>query len=249
MLSGDEDAVSELAERWRSRGRLVENDGNWGWFTHAQDRGNAGRLAEVASGVSFQEPRIPVVSISLVSRRAGSFAHPTIGWRTGVWDGALARWGGLAGRQRRRALLELGPDGVLGGAWRQCLVVAELAGDGGVAAPRVPESERPASRDAIVCRCARGALDAGMYRSIGRGCWRSPAPSRLDCRHMRSSASAIGWRARAGLASRRRLCGHDPPRVVQARSTGSSRSDSGGERRRTRERLRAASSERRADSL
>ena len=152
VLSGDEDAVLELAGSCEERGYRTRRLRVSHAFHSPRMDGMLEQLAEVAGGLSFAEPRIPIVSnvtgeaVSDELCRAEYWvrhARETVRFHDGV------RW--LAA-QGVRGLLELGPDGVLSAMSRECL--AELGrgegrgGSGGgergpVAAVPVLRGERP----------------------------------------------------------------------------------------------------------
>ena len=62
VLSGDEDAVSQLAGLWESRSRKTKRLRVSHAFHSHRMEGMLDRFAEVAAEVSFGSPRIPIVS-------------------------------------------------------------------------------------------------------------------------------------------------------------------------------------------
>jgi polyene macrolide polyketide synthase len=130
VLSGDEDAVSQLAEMWRERGRKTRRLTVSHAFHSPHMDGMLAQFAQVARTVSFAEPRIPIVSNVTGKIAAGELCDPaywvrqvreTVRFADGVHH--LSSAGG-------RYFLELGPDGVLSAIVREC-----LPGDEDVVAP------------------------------------------------------------------------------------------------------------------
>ena len=114
VLSGDEDAVSQLTELWEARSRKTKRlRVSHAFHSHHMDD-MLERFAEAATEVSFESPRIPIVS-NLTGEPVGADLLCTADyWVRHVRE--TVRFGdGIAwlGRQGVRCLLELGPDGVL----------------------------------------------------------------------------------------------------------------------------------------
>ncbi len=122
VLSGDEDAVLELAGVWGERGcrvkRLVVSHA----FHSPRMDGMLEEFADVARGLSFSEPSIPIVSNvtgEVVSAKEFCSAEYWVRHARGtVRFGDGVRW--LIG-QGVRSFLELGPDGALSGMVRECV--------------------------------------------------------------------------------------------------------------------------------
>ncbi len=121
VLSGDEAPTVELAARWAAQGRRTRRlRVSHAFHSPRMDRA-AEQLAEVARGLTFAEPRIPVVS-NVTGEAVTSewqtaeywvrHARETVRFADGV------RW---LYAQGVRGFLELGPDGVLSAATRECL--------------------------------------------------------------------------------------------------------------------------------
>jgi acyl transferase domain-containing protein/NADPH:quinone reductase-like Zn-dependent oxidoreductase/acyl carrier protein len=175
VLSGEESAVSELAESWREQGRKTKRLPVSHAFHSARMDAMLAELAEVAEGLSFAAPRIPIVS-NLTGEAAGEevctpaywvrHARETVRFSDGV------RW---LGTQGVKSFLELGPDGVLSAMCGDCLA-GELDAARGehearlVAAPmlRSERSESWAAMGALAELWVRGvevdwkAVFAGM---------------------------------------------------------------------------------------
>ena len=122
VVSGDEDAVSELIGAWEGRGARTKRLRVSHAFHSPRMDGMLEEFAEALEGVSFGEPRIPLVSNltgALASgeelRTAGywvSHVRETVRFADGV------RW--LAD-EGVRSFLELGPDGALSAMAHECL--------------------------------------------------------------------------------------------------------------------------------
>jgi acyl transferase domain-containing protein/NADPH:quinone reductase-like Zn-dependent oxidoreductase/acyl carrier protein len=128
VLSGDEDAVSELAEVWEARGRKIKRLRVSHAFHSRRMDEVLEDLALVAKEVVYGEPAIPVVS-----NVTGGLASAEQLCDPGYWvrhvretvrfcDGV--RWIGAQGVEN---FLELGPDGVLSAMVSDCLADRESA--------------------------------------------------------------------------------------------------------------------------
>ena len=141
VVSGDEDAVFELEGVWRERGRRVKRLVVSHAFHSPRMDAMLEEFAEIASGLSFCEPAIPVVS-NLVGEAVSAELCSAEYWvrhaRETVRFGDGVRWlcsKGVA------TFLELGPDGVLSAMVGECVdappavesvkAVPALRGDGG----------------------------------------------------------------------------------------------------------------------
>ena len=192
VLSGDQEEVLRLAHEWRQRGRKTKRLQVSHAFHSPRMDGMLEQFAEVASGLSFSQPEIPVVSNvtgrlwserAVLGRVLGGARAP---------HGALRRGRPLAGRPGRSQLPRAGPgrraqrDG--------CGVLVEVVGGegGGAAAPAtVLKAEHPEAHSLIAALAemwTRGvSVDwAAMLRRVGR--------SRSSFRRTPFSASATGWR-------------------------------------------------------
>jgi acyl transferase domain-containing protein/acyl carrier protein len=121
VLSGDEEPLLELAELWERRERKVKRLRVSHAFHSPRMEGMLEGFAEVARGVSFVPPRIPVVSNATGEPATEEICSPgywvrhvreTVRFADGV------RW--LDG-QEIGSFLEVGPDGVLSAMAMECL--------------------------------------------------------------------------------------------------------------------------------
>ncbi len=141
VLSGDEAPVLELAAAWERRGRRTRRLRVSHAFHSPRMQAMLEEFEQVAAGVSFGEPRIPIVSnvtgavVSQELCRAeywAQHARRTVRFADGV------RW---LYAQGARNFLELGPEGVLSAMVRDCLDDGEA-----LAAVSVLRGERPEAR-------------------------------------------------------------------------------------------------------
>ncbi|MFY7634064.1 type I polyketide synthase [Streptomyces sp. NY05-11A] len=170
VLSGDEDAVLAVAETFRARGRRTRRLSVSHAFHSPRMDGMLDAFREVAAGLSYSEPRIPVIS-NLTGRPAGAeeLASPdfwvrhvrgTVRFLDGVR--ALADAGATT-------FLEAGPGGALSALLTECLPDGE-------AIPLLPKDrpESPAVLDALARLHVRGvAVD-----------WSAGAGSVTSARHV-----------------------------------------------------------------
>ncbi|HTA14024.1 MAG TPA: type I polyketide synthase [Solirubrobacteraceae bacterium] len=122
VISGEEDAVLAVAEVWGERGRKTRRlRVSHAFHSHRMD-GMLEEFAQVVAGLSFSEPRIPVVS-NLTGKPLGAEQIGDPGYwvehvRRTVRFADGVRW--LAD-QGVDSFLELGPDGVLSAMCLDCL--------------------------------------------------------------------------------------------------------------------------------
>ncbi|MFI0481361.1 SDR family NAD(P)-dependent oxidoreductase [Actinomadura sp. 9N215] len=148
VVTGDEDAVAELAARWtrsggKARGLKVSHA-----FHSARIDPMLAEFTRVAEGLEFRPPRVPIVS-NLTGRLAGpdDLCAPEYWARHARMpvrfaDGLAALRDEGAGR-----FLELGPGGVLTGLVRSCL------DDGAVAVPALRDGR--SEPDAVLAALVR----------------------------------------------------------------------------------------------
>ena len=157
VVSGDEDAVLDLAGLWQERGRKTKRLQVSHAFHSPRMDAMLGEFAEVAGGLSFSSPRIPIVSNvsgALVSAEEICSAeywvrHVREPVRFFAGVRSLADLG-------VKGFLELGPDGVLSAMARDCLLEQQEGdqdgggGDDGDADGALDGAADPLRGDAIV---------------------------------------------------------------------------------------------------
>ncbi len=122
VLSGDEDAVLEVAGSWEQRGRSTKRLRVSHAFHSPRMDGMLQEFAEVASGLSFSQPQIPVVSNVTGEVLSGERICDPRHWvdqvRQTVRFASGVGW--LHDRGVRR-FLEIGPGSVLAAMCHECL--------------------------------------------------------------------------------------------------------------------------------
>nr|WP_229903197.1 type I polyketide synthase [Amycolatopsis bullii] len=122
VLSGETAAVEDVAARWLARGHQVKRLNTSHAFHSSLMEPMLAEFGEVLAGLTYHEPRIPVVS-----NLTGTVAEPGLLTDPGYWirqvRGTVRFADGVAelaasGVER---YLELGPDGVLTAMVRDCL--------------------------------------------------------------------------------------------------------------------------------
>ncbi len=122
VVSGDENALSEWAARWEEQGRKTTRLRVSHAFHSGLMEPMLAGFAQVAEGLSFAPPKIPIVSnltgvpVSEEEVRSPEYWVRHVRETVRFMDGI--RWLETAGVTR---FLELGPDGVLSAVARQCL--------------------------------------------------------------------------------------------------------------------------------
>ena len=177
VLSGDEDPVQELAQAWERRGRKVKRLRVSHAFHSPRMEGMLAEFLEVARSVSFQAPRVPVVS-NLTGAPAGEDLCTPEYWVRQVRETVRFAEGiGWLVDQGVGGFLELGPDGVLSAMALDCLREHDAGGTGpgggrGTAAAAVLRGGQPEGLSAVGALAelwTRGAsVDwAAMLRECG----------------------------------------------------------------------------------
>ncbi len=145
VISGDREPALELAHRWEQEGRKVKRLRVSHAFHSSHMDGMLDAFAELAGGLSFAEPRIPIVSnldgelLTLERMRDPRYWAEHVRHTVRFADGA--RW--LAS-QRVESFLELGPDGVLSTMVSECLTSdGDVATEEPVLALPLLRGERP----------------------------------------------------------------------------------------------------------
>ncbi|HWX45365.1 MAG TPA: SDR family NAD(P)-dependent oxidoreductase, partial [Solirubrobacteraceae bacterium] len=175
VLSGDEDAVLELARTWAERGRKTRRLQVSHAFHSPRMEAMLEQFAQVARSVDLCEPTIPVVSNITGEGISGREMCDPEYWvrhvREPVRFAAGMRW--LYGRGVR-SFLELGPEGVLSAICRECLADVPDAGEPPITATAVLRRGWPEDRSLLAAlseiwvRGARvdwGRLFAGAQRA------------------------------------------------------------------------------------
>jgi acyl transferase domain-containing protein/NADP-dependent 3-hydroxy acid dehydrogenase YdfG/acyl carrier protein len=168
VLSGGEDGVLELAALWQKQGRKVKRLRVSHAFHSPLMEPMLEEFGEIARGISFAAPRIPIVS-----NLTGEMASPEELCSPDYWvrhvrepvrflDGV--RWLDAQGVGN---FLELGPDGVLSAMCRDCLEVNGGAGnENGYATAPALRRERPEEQTllaGVAAMWVRGAdVDWGL---------------------------------------------------------------------------------------
>jgi benzoate-CoA ligase family protein len=167
VISGDEDAVLGVADGWRERGAKTKRLNVSHAFHSPRMDDMLEEFAQVASGVSFHTPRIPIVS-NLTGEPLGADEMCTAQYWVGhvrrpvrFLDGI--RWLEAAGTN---SFLELGPDGVLSAMAQGCLLgLADEAPGVDVAPVFVPalRRERPEAQTLLSALAALWAHGVHVY--------------------------------------------------------------------------------------
>ena len=141
VVSGDESAVLELQRVWEGRGVRVKRLRVSHAFHSPRMDGMLEELERVAEGVSFSEPRLPLVSNLSGGLASGGELCTAAYWvrhaREAVRFADGVRW---LRQEGVRCFLELGPDGALSAMVQECVEAEPGAVDevgDGLAAPEV----------------------------------------------------------------------------------------------------------------
>ncbi|MFE5529445.1 type I polyketide synthase, partial [Embleya sp. NPDC056538] len=178
VISGDRDAVLDVAAGWRAQGHKTTRLRVAHAFHSPRMDAMTDAFAEVAAGLTARAPTLPVVSnltgLPLTAEQAGSpdywvrHVRHTVRFHDGV--------------RRLRAegatvLLELGPDGSLSAAARTCLVDGERDTVATIPTLRRDRSEADALTTAVARLYANG-VDPDWERVFaGRGARRVALPT------------------------------------------------------------------------
>ncbi|MFD3942531.1 type I polyketide synthase [Streptomyces sp. NPDC058579] len=205
VLAGDEDAVLDLAELWRARGRKATRLRVSHAFHSPRMDPMLDAFREVAAGLDYRAPLIDVVS-NLTGRTvtAESIATPEY-WVRHAREAVRFRDGmGALAERGVRLFLEIGPDAVLAAMGRDCLPDREER-DGVVfaATARRGRPEVPALLGALAAVHTHGATVAWERTAADRGARRVPLPTYVFQRRSywlstptgaaRNALSRAGW--------------------------------------------------------
>jgi acyl transferase domain-containing protein/NADPH:quinone reductase-like Zn-dependent oxidoreductase/NADP-dependent 3-hydroxy acid dehydrogenase YdfG/acyl carrier protein len=141
VLSGDEDATVELAAQWQSRGRKVKRLKVSHAFHSPRMDAMLDEFARALEGITFQEPRIPLISNVTGGVATAGLLCDAAYWVRHVREPVRFADGlGCLTEQGVRSFLELGPDGVLS---------AMVGEDGDLRAAPVLRGGRPQARSLL----------------------------------------------------------------------------------------------------
>jgi acyl transferase domain-containing protein/NADP-dependent 3-hydroxy acid dehydrogenase YdfG/acyl carrier protein len=186
VISGDEDAVLALARRWEERDRKVRRLRVSHAFHSPRMDGMLEDFAEIAGGLSYAPPSIPIVSNLTGAPVSAEDACDPAYWvrhvRAPVRFCEGVQW---LGARRVGSFIELGPDGVLAAMSRDCLAGLEREDrdaegrEGQVATVSVLRGERPEARTllAALARVWVHGVDLDWGRALqGTGARRVELP-------------------------------------------------------------------------
>ncbi len=179
VVSGDEDAVTEIAARVAERGGKTSRLTVSHAFHSPHMDGMLEAFRQVAGGVTYREPEIDVVS-DVTGRLAapGELTDPEY-WVRHVRETVRFHDGVRALRARGvTTFVELGPDGVLCGMAKECLGDEAAAGEVAlVPTMRRERSESATLLTAVATAHARGAAVDWARLFEGTGARRTPLPT------------------------------------------------------------------------
>nr|WP_164903489.1 type I polyketide synthase [Nonomuraea polychroma] len=171
VVSGDEDAVAELAARWESAGRKVKRLRVSHAFHSPRMDPMLTELEEVAAGLTYHAPSIPIVS-NVTGRIAEDLDTPAY-WARHVRQAVRFRDGIETLRAcGTHVYLELGPGGVLTGLAERC-----LASDGAPPVLVPTLSSRRPEPEAFLTGLARAHVNGVPVRWTAECGRRVPLPT------------------------------------------------------------------------
>ncbi|WP_157530942.1 type I polyketide synthase, partial [Microtetraspora niveoalba] len=171
VVSGGEDAITELSERWRAEGRRTNRLKVSHAFHSALMEPMLAEFAAVAGGLAYQPPRIPVVSnltgAPVSAEEISSAEYWVRHVRRAVRFADGVTW--LAGQGANR-FLEIGPHSVLTAMARLTLDARDAAGTAMLApALRADRPEAQAVLRAVATAWAHGVVVDWAAMLAGRG--------------------------------------------------------------------------------
>ncbi len=154
VLSGEADALGELAQTWESRGRKVKRlSVSHAFHSHRMDA-MLEDFAKLAGEISFSLPRIPLVS-NLTGEAAREQFCSAEYWVRQVRETVRFADGvGWLADQGVGGFLELGPDGVLSAMIAECLIGRSSAIEAGCPPASVVLKDGQAETAALVSALA-----------------------------------------------------------------------------------------------
>ncbi|MEH0420580.1 type I polyketide synthase [Streptomyces sp. B21-083] len=169
VISGDEEAVLGAAEEFRRQGRRTRRLPVSHAFHSARTDGMLDAFREVAEGLSYAEPRIPVVSdLTGAPASAAELCSPEY-WVRHV-RGTVRFMDGVRHLVAEGAttFLEAGPGGVLSALVPACLPQDSPGGPGVVAIPLLPK-RRPEAPSVVAALARLHVRGVPVDWSAGRG--------------------------------------------------------------------------------
>jgi polyketide synthase 12 len=211
VISGDENAVLELTGVWGGRGTRAKRLRVSHAFHSPRMDAMLEEFAEVARGISFSPPRIPIVSNLTGEPLSDEQACSPEYWVRHVrepvrfMDGV--RWLGSRGV---RSFLELGPDGTLSAMTQECLASEQDMQDGAAGAGSATAPVLRGGRPEV--EVLLGALAGAWTRGVSvdwRGFFEGSGARRVDLptyafqreRYWLSPGPGVGDAASIGLVS------------------------------------------------
>ncbi|MGW4079192.1 SDR family NAD(P)-dependent oxidoreductase, partial [Streptomyces asiaticus] len=176
VIAGDEDAAAEIAAAFEARGRKTKRLTVSHAFHSPRMDGMLDAFREVAEGLTYEAPRIPIVSNltgSVVS--AEEIATPDF-WVRHVRE-AVRFLDGIRTLEAQgvTTFIELGPDGVLTAMAQECVTDADAAGF--VSALRKDRPEAEALTTAVARAYVRGVAPDWAAYFAGTGAHRVDLPT------------------------------------------------------------------------